>query len=118
MEQAREQLVAEVQLGGWLSVFPETGGQVQVAYVPANPELVMPAGRRFNELRDDLLRDSEQLPDAGPVRPSPEYLRMFDKRQLVLERVDAEGRRHPQVFHGDTHAGWAVTDWLRRETSK
>jgi hypothetical protein len=35
---------------------------------------------------------------------------MLDREQLVLERVDADGSVHPQVFKGDSRAGWAVRD--------
>jgi hypothetical protein len=123
LERTRDELVAEVEAGGWLSVFPETGGAVPTGYIPEKkavdpltgyPEPATAPRRTFRELRDDLLRNSEQLPAAGPVRPSAAYLRSLDRKQLVFARVDSEGNTHPQVFEGNTRAGWLVRDVLRR----
>jgi hypothetical protein len=33
----------------------------------------------------------------------------------VLDRVDADGSVHPQVFEGNTRAGWLVRDLLNRD---
>lgn len=125
LEQAGQDLVAEVQLGAWLAVYPQTGGQAQTAYL-TSPEYVDPlTGQRervqapqrtFNAARDHPLRDSEHLPSAGPIRPTQKFLRKMEWRQIVLERADAEGNTRPQVLEGDTHASWAargVVDRLR-----
>lgn len=101
-----------VQLGAWLSMFPQTGGQPATHPLPAPPDTVA-GGPSFNEVRDALLRDAEEL--RGPVQPvSREYLRTMDRKQLVFERVDADGSVHPQVFERDTPAGWKVRDWLKQ----
>jgi hypothetical protein len=107
LEQARQELEELVQVGGWLTVFPQTGGQVQTAYL-AGPKLVEPPTdrpdpatptlRTFNQVRDDLLRDSEQLPTLGPVPPTPEYLCWLQKQNVLLERVDAAGVAHQTPF--------------------
>jgi hypothetical protein len=115
MEQARDNLAEDVRLGGWLDVFPQTGGQPQTHQLPGPPDTVV-AGPPFNEVRDALLRDSEQLPLRGPVRPpTKEYLRAMDRKKLVLERVDKDGNLRAEVFEGDTRAGWGVRDWIARE---
>jgi hypothetical protein len=62
------------------------------------PERVAPTQRPFTAVRDELLRDSEQLPLAGPLQPTPEYLRWQNKQNVMLERVDAEGGVHPAPF--------------------
>jgi hypothetical protein len=36
--------------------------------------------RMFNEVLKDLLRDSEELPLAGPIQPSPDYRRWLERR--------------------------------------
>jgi hypothetical protein len=41
-----------------------------------------------------LRRDSEELPLLDPIQPSPEYLRWLEKKNVMLERVDAEGGTH------------------------
>jgi hypothetical protein len=69
----------------------------------------------FSALLNDLRRDSEALPLLGPVQPSKEFLRSLERKQLVLDRVDANGSVHPQVFHGETRtpAGrWR--DWIKQ----
>lgn len=101
MERAREALIAEVQLGAWLAVFPGTGGQPQIHQLPGAPDEQV-GGPAFNSVRDALLRDSEQLPLRGPVQPTREFLRLLERKQLVVDRVDADGTVHPQVIEGDT----------------
>jgi hypothetical protein len=52
---------------------------------------------------------------CGPVQPTREFLRMLERKQPVVDRVDADGSVHPQVFAGDTRAGWLVRDLLKRD---
>ena len=65
VEKARADVVEEVQLGVWLNMFPETGGQVQTHRLPGDPETPL-EGPPFPEILAALLRDSEQLPLRGP----------------------------------------------------
>jgi hypothetical protein len=118
LEEARADLVEDVQVGAWLAMFPQNGGQPQAAYMPekrlidpltGRQERVALPQRTFTDIRDDLLRDSEVLPAAGPVQPTTEYLRTLDRKQLVVQSVDAEGNVRPQVLQGDTREGWAGT---------
>lgn len=118
VEQTREALADLVNVGGWLDVFPATGqlagDRRLVDPLTGRPEPVVAPQRTFSEVFNDLLRDSEQLPLLGPVQPTREFMRWFDRKQIVLDRVDADGSVHPQVFHGDTHAGWKVRDWIKQ----
>jgi hypothetical protein len=108
LEQARAELVEEVQTAGWLHVFPQTGGQVQTAHLAGDrrpvdpltgrPEPIAVPQRMFSEVLSDLRRDSEQLPLCGPVEPTADYLRWLNKNNVMLERVDAEGGVHPASF--------------------
>jgi len=120
MEQARDELVGLVRLGGWLDVFPSTGGQVQTHQLPGAPDEPLVSGPIFRNVLAALLRNSGQLPWRGPIgAASKEYLRAMDRKQLLVERVDHEGVSHPQVLEGDTPASWQVRDWiasLRKET--
>lgn len=104
-------------------MFPQSGGQPQTAYMPekrlvdpltGRQERVALPQRTFTEIRDDLLRDSEVLPAAGPLQPTREYLRALDRKQLVVQSADAEGNVRHQVLTGDTEAGWAAKDLLER----
>jgi hypothetical protein len=107
MEEARNRLVEEVLVGSWLTQFPEQGAQPQVHTMPPNPHLAgdhdlaaMHPPRRFTEIRDDLIRDSETLPSAGPLTPSPEFLRMLGQPGFAAEFVDGEGRRRTRWLRG------------------
>jgi hypothetical protein len=82
--------------------------------VTGRPEPVVTPERPFSALLNDLLRDSEQLPTIGPVQPTPEHLRRLERKQIVVERVDADGRVHPEVLKGDTREGWVVRDYVDR----
>jgi hypothetical protein len=61
----------------------------------------------------DLRRDSEALPLCGPVQPSREFLRTLERKQLIVERVDADGTSHPLVLQGDTREGWRARGYIR-----
>jgi hypothetical protein len=112
LEQARTELAELVQVGGWLDVFPQTGGQVATGQLAGDDRLVDPLTgrpepgavpqRMFSAVLSDLRRDSEALPLCGPVRPTREHLRAMERGQLIAERLDAEGVGHPVVFtrHG------------------
>lgn len=116
MEQAREELVGMVQLGGWLDVFPATGGQVPTHQLPGAPDTPLTSGPVFREVLAALLRDSVQLPWRGPIGAAiKEYMRAMSRKQLVFEQVDRDGIAHPVALEGDTAAGWRVRDWLQRE---
>jgi hypothetical protein len=112
LEQARQNLVEEIRLAGYLSVFPATGGQIMTHQLPGDPDTAH-AGPAFAEVLTALIRDSEQLPLRSPVQPSREFLRTLDRKQIVLERDDAEGISHPVVLGGDTHAAWEARDWVK-----
>jgi hypothetical protein len=88
--------------GAWLEQFPDPGVQPQTAFVPGHP-LDAQGRRQFNELRDNLLRDSEELPAVGPVRPSAEFLRLLDKPEFAAQFIDAAGNRR--------------TSWFRRQAT-
>jgi hypothetical protein len=95
-EAARADLIAEVQTGAWLSAFPDPGGSVQTHALPGDQDPDTPVdGPRFAEVLAALLRDAEQLPSRGPVRPTAAYMRWLVKKQIVVERVDDDGR-HPE----------------------
>jgi len=97
--------------------FREREASRQTYQLPGAPDEQV-GGPAFNTVRDALLRDSEQLPLCGPIQPTREFLRMLERKQLVLDRVDADGTVHPQVIEGDTPAGWQVWDWIRREFNR
>jgi hypothetical protein len=101
---ASEPLVEEVNLGGWLAVFPGTGGQPQTYQLSGAPDEQV-GGPAFNAMRDALHRDSEQLPLRGPVQPTREFLRMLDRRKIVLDRVDPDGSVHPAGVRGRLACG-------------
>jgi len=96
LERARAELVEEVQLGAWLAMSPQTGGQPATYQLPGEPDTVAP-GPAVASVMAALRRDSEQLPPPRPGAASPNDLRRLDHQQLVLESVDAEGNVHPQV---------------------
>ena len=119
LERARAELVADVNLGAWLALYPATGGQPPTGNLPATPDLPdHAAGPTFAEVLGALRRDMEQLPQRGPVRLSDKAVRDLDRKKIILGHVDAEGDHHVQVFEGDTDAGWRVRDWLARESKK
>jgi len=97
LERARQRLIEEVQLGGWLTVFPQTGGQVLTHELPGDPDS-RAAGPPFRQVADTLVRDCEQLAQRGPVRVTPEQLRQLEKRSVMLERVSPDGARHQMPF--------------------
>lgn len=115
MAEAREALVNEVLLSAWLARFPEPAASVQTARVPADPSLDA-QGRSFAEVLGDLLRDSEQLPEAGPVQT--QGTTAFDRRQAILEHVDAAGGRDKKVYRGGSpgqHAAWETLARIKDE---
>ena len=115
LERARAELVQDISLGGWLAMYPATGGQPQTGNLPATPDLPDHAtGPTFAEVLGALRRDVEQLPQRGPVQVSDMGLRRLGREQIVIESVDAEGNAHPQVATGRTEAGWAAKDLLDR----
>jgi hypothetical protein len=69
---------------------------VQADQLPGDPDTVA-AGPKLADVLIALLRDSEQLPLRGPVQPSREHLR-WQKKNVLLERVDADGSMHPEPF--------------------
>jgi hypothetical protein len=104
LDRARADVAEEVRLGSWLDLFPATGNQPSTAYVASfkpvdpltgQPEPVAQPQRAFSSVRDDLLRDSEQLPTLDPVQPTPESRRWLQKKNVMVERVDVEGGVHP-----------------------
>jgi len=114
MEAARADLVTEVQLGVWLNIFPETGGQVQTHLLPGDPETLRLGGPASPDVLAALYRESDELPLRGPVQPSQASLRALDRKHLVLQRVDPDGSVRPEVFEGDTEAGWKARDFVER----
>lgn len=68
LERARAELVEEVQLGAWLAMSPQTGGQPATYQLPGEPDTVAP-GPAVASVMAALRRDSEQLPP--PRRPPP-----------------------------------------------
>jgi hypothetical protein len=55
---------------------------------------------RFSTTARQSRRDSEQLPTRGPVQPTAAGLAPFRRARGL------SGAVHPQVFEGDTTAGW------------
>ena len=110
-------------MGGWLSPFPQTGGQPPTALMPdkrpvdpftGRPEPVVVPQRPFTEVLSDLRRDADELPQRGPVQVSDMGLRRLGRKQMVVQSADAEGNVHHQVLTGETPAGWGAKDLLER----
>lgn len=96
LEEARDALAELVQVGGWLDVFLQTGGQVATGQLAGDNRIVNPLTGRPE-------------PSAVPQRP----FRTLERKQLIAERVDVEGVAHPVVLEGKTREGWRARDYVR-----
>jgi hypothetical protein len=122
LDQARAAFEEMVHVGGWLSPFPATAGQPPTALMPekrlvpftGRAESVVVPQRSFAEVLNDLRRDAEELPQRGPVRPSPQHLRELERKHIVAQSSDAEGNVRHQLLEGDTREGWAAKDLFER----
>jgi hypothetical protein len=66
------------------------------------PERQTRPQRKFGELLKDLRRDADALPSSNPVQPSSkEFLRLLNRKQVVFERVEANGTVHPAFFKAE-----------------
>jgi hypothetical protein len=55
-----------------------------------------------------------RMPLTGPMQPSKNSLRTLERKQILIQRIDAEGNANPQVLKGDTREGWAARDYIGR----
>jgi hypothetical protein len=109
MERARESLVAEVQLG---ASFRERAASRRPTSCPALPTSKS-AARPSTPCGTPCCATRSSCRCAAPCSRRGSFCACSSGKQVVVDRVDADGSVHPQVLEGV--AGWLVRDLLNRQ---